>query len=126
MNLGEKVAEALPTLRVQAESLMRSRCTIERENGTTWNGTKTVAVWEVVHEDIPCRVSLSPVGSRSLLTDELVTAETPVVKIGVGHTGVKPDDRVTIDGDVDNVLWVTQAPVYTDMVQIRLQCRRSR
>lgn len=113
--IGEDIEAALPELRAQAESLMRSRCTIERHDGSTW---------QPIHVDIPCRITLPSVASRSLLTDEAVTSETPVVKVSVEHTGVEPDDRVTINGST--VAWVTHAPDYDDMVQIRLQCRWSR
>lgn len=121
--IGDDVAAALPEMRAHAESLMRGRCTIDR--GTSeWNGTKTVDVWEPVHEDVPCRLEVAPVASRSLLADEVVTAEAPVVKVPVRFEGIRPDDRVTLaDGQV---LWVTHVPVYDDMVQRRIVCRWTR
>lgn len=122
--IGDDVAAALPEMRAHAVSLMRRTCTIERESGSEWDGTKTVPTWIPVHEGIPCRIALPPVTSRSLLTDQAVTSEAPVVKIPHDRAGVKPDDRVTLDDGM--IAWVTHVPTYDDMVQIRLQCRWTR
>ena len=112
--------DGLPFLRAEAESLMRSTCTVDRRT-ESWNGTKTVVSWTPVQTDLPCRVALPSVASRALVTDEAVTSEQPVIKVPHDTTGIEPDDRVTLaDG---RVAWVVHAPRYDDMVQVRLVCR---
>ena len=123
--LGETVAQALPELRRQAESLMVERCDIERWT-TVWNEAqqKSVTTWVPVHMDVPCALDVPPATARTLLTDEAVTPESPVVKVSVSLTGIEPDDRVTIAGV--GVVWVTHVPVRSNQVQRRLQCRWAR
>lgn len=118
----DDVDAALPELRAQAESLMTSRCDIERAT-TGWSEVekKSLTVWDPVALDVPCALDVPPAGARALLTGEAVTPEAPVVKIPVDVEGVRPDDRVTIDGEL--VAWVTHVPQRTRPVQQRLACR---
>lgn len=125
--IGPVIAATLPLLRANALSLMTDSCQIDRQNGTVWDEDEQASVpaWDTVYEDVPCHVSESSVNVRTLLTDELVTPERPLVKVPVAFPGIEPDDRVTIGSDV---LWVTQAAPddTTHPVEILLQCRRSR
>lgn len=120
--IGYEIAAALPELRARAESLMVDRCTIERLT-TGWDEAqqKTVTTWTSVHSAVPCAFDVAPVGSRSLVTDEAVTVETPIVKVSVSLDGIEPDDRVTVAGV--GVVWVTHVPVRSNQVQRRLVCR---
>lgn len=120
--IGHDVAAALPELRAQAESLMADVCDIDRLT-TGWNEAlqKSVTTWATVHADIPCAFVVPPAKVRALVTDEIVTPESPVVKVSVDVLGVQPDDRVTVAGM--GVVWVTHVPVRTNQVQRRLECR---
>ena len=123
--IGHDIAAALPELRAQAESLMVETCDIERMTSAWDEGAQeTVTTWAPVHLDAPCALDIPPATSRALLTDEAVTAESPMVKVSVALTGIEPDDRVTIAGV--GVVWVTHVPVRSNQVQRRLECRWTR
>ena len=115
--IGAAIAAALPILRAQAESLMTDLCTIERHDGTSWS---------TVHADLQCHLEEPSTTSRSLLTDEAVTPETPVLKVPATVVDVEPDDRVTIAGRAH--LWVSRAAPddSTTPVETLIQCRWSR
>lgn len=104
---------------------MVETCDIERAT-TGWDEglQKTVTTWAPIHLGVPCALDIPPVTSRSLVTDEAVTAEGPVVKIPVAFDGIEPDDRVTVTGY--GVAWVTHVPVRSFQVQRRLECRWTR
>lgn len=125
--IGDVITAALPLMRAHAESLMTDSCDIDRQTGTAWNeaAQASVPVWAVVHADVPCHVEESAANTRALLTDELVTPETPLIKVPASISGIEPDDRVTIGG---SVVWVTQvAPDdSTHPVELLLRCRRAR
>lgn len=125
--IGAAISAALPLLRANAESLMTDRCTIDRQT-TTWDEVEqeSVTTWTTVYADVPCHVEESIVNARTLVTDERVTAETPVVRIPVAYPGVDPDDRLTVSGGP--VLWVTQSAPEdsTHPVEFVVQCRRTR
>lgn len=123
--IGSDLADGLAELRAEAESLHVDRCDIERES-SEWDEAEqeTVTTWTPVHMSVPCALDTRPVSSRTLVTDEAATAETPRVKVSVTLAGIEPDDRVTIAGV--GVLWVTQAPIRSNQVQRRLECRWSR
>ena len=130
--IGPVIASVLPLLRANAESTHTDRCMIDR--GTSeWNGTKTVDAWEPVHEDVPCHFEEPAGTSRSLLTDEVVTQTSPILRLSVTRTGIKPDDRVTLTAagpsstaPVDAVLWVTHVAVDSDAVETVVTCRWAR
>lgn len=120
--IGHDIAAALPAMRAEAESLMVSRCTIERLT-TVWDEVeqKTMTTWSVVHSDIPCALTVPSASPRALLAGEAVTPETPIVKVPVAVDGIEADDRVTLaDG---TVAWVTHSPIRDHQVQRRLVCR---
>lgn len=125
--IGPVITATLPLMRAHAESLMTDVCAIDRQTGVVWDEGEqaSVPVWEVVYATVPCHREESSVNVRTLLTDELVTPETPLFKIPVAYPGVQPDDRVTAGSDV---VWVTQvAPDdSTHPVELLMQCRRSR
>ena len=106
--IGAAISAALPTLRANARSLMLDTCTIERLT-SSWDEAlqKTVTTWATVHAAVPCHVEEPAASSRSLLTDEAVTLEAPLVKVAHDVAGVEPDDRVTIAGR--DPMWVTRA-----------------
>lgn len=125
--IGDVVAAALPTMRAHAASLRTSTCTIERQ-ATVWDEAqqKSVTTWVAVHADLPCHVEEPAATSRSLLTEQTVTLETPLVSVAHDVTGIKPDDRVTVTGV--GVMWVTRAAHddSTHPVELLIQCRWSR
>jgi len=106
--IGPVVAATLPLMRAHAQSLMTDACTIERLT-SGWDEAlqKTVTTWTTVHAAVPCHVEEPAASSRSLLTDEAVTLEAPLVKVAHDVAGVEPDDRVTIAGR--DPMWVTRA-----------------
>jgi len=106
--IGTAVAAALPLMRAHAQSLMTDACTIERLT-SSWDEAlqKTVTTSATIHADVPCHVEEPASSSRSLLTDEAVTLEAPLVKVAHDVAGVEPDDRVTIAGR--DPMWVTRA-----------------
>lgn len=120
--LGAGIDALLPALREQAESMMLDSCTIARE-ASVWDEAlqKTVTTWVTVHADVPCALSDPGASVQVLLAGETSTQIFPLVKIPVSFEGVEPDDRVTLASGP--VLWVTDAPVRTQQVQRRLQCR---
>ena len=120
--IGHDIAAALPAMRAEAESLMVSRCTIERLT-TVWDEVeqKTMTTWADVHSDIPCALTVPSASSRALLAGEAVTPETPIVKVPVTVDGIEANDRVTLaDG---TVAWVTHSPIRDHQVLRRLVCR---
>ena len=124
--IGDVIAAALPLLRANAASLRTDVCTVERLT-TAWDEAqqKTVTAWAPVQTAIPCHLEEPSASSRSLLTDEAVTLESPVVKVAHDVTGILPDDRVTVTGRAP--LWVTQVAHddSTHPVELLIQCRRS-
>jgi hypothetical protein len=125
--IGPVIVAALPLLRANAESLMTDTCDIERLT-TVWDEEEqtSVTTWAPVHTDTPCHVESPPVTVQSLLTEELVSAETPVVKVSYLLDGIEPDDRVTVAGG--DVMWVTSAAPddSTHPVEMVIQCRWTR
>lgn len=125
--IGPAIVAALPLMRAHAESLMADVCTIERLTAT-WSevSQKTVTTWATIHAAVPCHLESKPATSRSLLTDEAVTLEVPVVKVAHDVTGIEPDDRVTVTGH--DPLWVTSTSLddATHPVELLIQCRWSR
>lgn len=130
--IGDVIAAVLPMLRDNAESLMTDAVKIERDAGTTWDedAQASVTVWVVVHASMPCAIDIPPVSARSLVTDEVVTRESPVVRGPVSFTGIEPDDRVTVtaagplsDAEVGSVFWVTQVESDTHAVERVIQAR---
>lgn len=123
--LGQEIAQALPELRAQAESLMVGTCDIERQS-SAWSEAeqKTVTTWVPVHMDEPCAFVEEQATSRAMLADELATPAGPQVKVRHDLDGIQPDDRVTVAGI--GVVWVTHAPIRHNQVQRRLECRWSR
>ena len=101
--IGPVVAATLPLMRAHAQSLMTDTGTIERLT-SGWDEAlqKTVTTWATVHAGIPCHVEEPAASSRSLLTDEAVTLEAPLVKVAHDVAGV-----VTIAGR--DPMWVTRA-----------------
>lgn len=124
--IGSDLTQDIAELRAEAESLHVDRCDIERPGDPVWDdeAQESVTPFTPVHIAVPCALDTRPVSSRTTVTDETVTAETPRVKVSVALTGIEPDDRVTIAGI--GVLWVTHAPVRSNQVQRRLECRWSR
>ena len=122
--IGAAISVALPTLRAHARSLMLDTCTVERLT-SSWNevSQKTVTTWVTVYADVPCHLESKPAASRSLLIDEAVTLEVPVVKVAHDVTGIEPDDRVTVTGH--DPLWVTSTSLddATHPVELLIQCR---
>lgn len=120
--LGAGVDAVLPILRSQAESTMKDSCTIERES-SAWDESlqKTVTSWVVVHDGVPCALTDSQAGGRELVSDVAASALSPLVKVPVAFDGIEPDDRVTLASGP--VVWVTDAPVRTQQVVRRLECR---
>lgn len=125
--IGDAITAALPVFRAQALSLMTDVCTVERI-GSGWDEVqqKTVTTWVVVHANAPCHVETTPSSSRTLVTDEAVTPETPMVKAPHSLAGIEPDDRVTVAGR--EPMWVTHATHDdpTHPVELLIQCRRSK
>ena len=125
--IGDVITAALPMMRAQAKSLMTDTCTIERLT-STWDEAqqKTVTGWEPIHAGIPCHVESPVVASQTILTGELVAAESPAVKVEHTHTDIEPDDRVTVAGG--DVMWVTRAAHDdpTHPVETVIQCRWTR
>lgn len=125
--IGDVITAALPLLRANAESLHTDTCTIARLT-TTWDEAqqKSVTTYAAVHADVPCHVESPVVTAQTLLTEETVAAEAPVVKASHLLTDIEPDDRVTLaDG---TVMWVTRAAAddLTHPVEMVIQCRWSR
>lgn len=125
--IGPVIAAALPLLRANAVSLMADTCTIERL-ATVWDEAeqKSVTTWAPVHADVPCHIEEPSVTSASLLTDEAVTLETPLVRLPHTFTGVEPDDRVSVAGR--EPMFVTRAAHddATHPVEMLLDCRWTR
>lgn len=123
--IGEAITAALPLMRAHAASLRSSVCSIDRQNGTTWDEVeqKSVPNWVSVATDVPCHVEEPAATSPTLITGESATLEAPVVKVAHDVTGVEPDDRVTVGGGP--VLWVTRAAPddFTHPVEVLIQCR---
>lgn len=123
--IGQDIADALPELRAQAESLMTDACDVHRLT-TGWDeaAQKTTTTWAPVHIAVPCAFVSPPATARVLLTDEAVTPARPVVKVSVDVVGILPDDRVTVA--TGHVVFVTDVPTRTNQVQRRLECRWTR
>lgn len=125
--IGPVIAATLPLMRAHAQSLMTDACTIERLT-SGWDEAlqKTVTTWATIHAAVPCHLEGKPATSRSLLTDEAVTLEAPLVKVAHDVTGIEPDDRVTVTGH--DPLWVTSTSLddATHPVELLIQCRWSR
>lgn len=123
--IGDVITAALPLMREHAESLMTDVCSIDRQNGTTWDEVeqKSVPVWESVAAHVPCHVEESAATSPTIVTGETASLESPVVKVAHDVTGIEPDDRVTVVGGP--VLWVTRAAPddFTHPVEVLIQCR---
>lgn len=125
--IGAVVAATLPLMRANAESLMTDVCTIERAD-SVWDETlqRTVTTWTPVYADVPCHIEEPSVTMRSVLTEEPVTLEAPLVKVPHTFADVQPDDRVSVAGR--DPLWVTRAAHddFTHPVEMLLQCRWAR
>jgi hypothetical protein len=125
--IGDVITAALPMLRAHAESLMTDTCTIERLT-TVWDEAdqRSETTWAAVHTDVPCHVEEPSVTRRSVLTEEPVTLETPLLSLPWTYDDVQPDDRVTMAGR--DVMWVTRAAHddSTHPVEYLVQCRWSR
>jgi hypothetical protein len=125
--IGPVIAATLPLMRAHAESLMTDVCAVARQS-SAWSEVeqKTVTTWATIHAAVPCHLEGKPATSRSLLTDEAVTLEAPLVKVAHDVTGIEPDDRVTVTGH--DPLWVTSTSLddATHPVELLIQCRWSR
>ena len=120
--LGAGIDALLPALRQQAESTMVDTCAIDREV-SAWDEAlqRTVTSWVTVHAGVPCALTDPGASVQVISAGETVTQIFPLVKIPVAFEGVEPDDRVTLASGP--VVWVTDAPVRTQQVLRRLQCR---
>jgi hypothetical protein len=125
--IGHVVTAVLPMLRANAESLMTDVCTIARLT-TVWDEAlqKSVTTFAPVHADVPCHIEEPSVTSASILTEEAVTLETPLIRIPHTFTGIEPDDRVSVAGR--EPMWVTRAAHddSTHPVEMLLACRWTR
>lgn len=125
--IGAVIAATLPLLRANAESLMTDACDIERLT-TTWNEAdqKSVTSWAPVYDGVPCHIEEPSVTSASILTDEAVTLEAPLVRVPYTFVGVEPDDRVSVANR--EPMFVTRAAHEdsTHPVEMLLQCRWTR
>jgi hypothetical protein len=125
--IGPVVAATLPLLRAHAQSLMTDVCTIERQS-SSWDEAqqKTVTTWAPVHVDAPCHIEEPSVTMPSIVTEEAVTLETPLVKVPYTFVGIRPDDRVSVAGR--DAMWVTRAAHddSTHPVEMLLACRWAR
>lgn len=123
--IGEAVTAALPLMRAHAASLRSSVCSIDRQDGTTWDEGAQASVpnWVSVAADVPCHVEEPAAVSPSIVTGEAASLEAPVVKVAHDVSGVEPDARVTVVGGP--VLWVTRAAPddFTHPVEVLIQCR---
>ena len=125
--IGNVIAAALPLFRANARSLMTDLCDIDRLT-TSWDEAqqKSVTTWESVHADVPCHVEEPTVNTASLLTQEAVTLETPLVRIPHTFDGIEPDDRVSVVGH--EPMFVTRAAHddSTHPVEMLISCRWAR
>jgi hypothetical protein len=125
--IGPAIVAALPLMRANAQSLMTDVCTIARLT-TVWDEVeqKSVTTFAPVHEGVPCHIEEPSVTSASIMTEEAVTLETPLVRIPHTFTGIEPDDRVSITGR--DPMFVTRAAHDdgTHPVEMLLACRWTR
>lgn len=125
--IGPVIAATLPLMRANAESLMTSRCDVDRLT-SAWDETeqKTVTTWAAVHTDVPCHIEEPAITGSVIVTDEALTLETPIVRFPVAFDGVLPNDRVTVADH--EAMWVTRAAFddSTHPVEYVLQCRWTR
>lgn len=87
-------------VRRSVNAMLTERCTIERETGGTGLFGEPVHAWEVVAEDVPCR--LITVGRRNSGETQVIGSRESVVDafrlICPHDTAFTVDDRALIDG----------------------------
>jgi hypothetical protein len=105
MTLGDDIAAALPGLRRQAESRMRSRCRVVRSVGAPVKDEsgELRAPTETIYEG-PCRLrTVSTVTSAIEAASQLLVGQAAILSFPVAtSTGIRVNDIVTfvpVDGD---------------------------
>jgi hypothetical protein len=96
--LGDDIAEALPRLREQAESLMVDTCKIEHVTGTAWDedsGTSTPTYDTRYSGKCRTQTTLTSEAAQSAGEREW-TIQSLTVSVPMSVTGVEVGDRVTI------------------------------
>lgn len=106
MILGDDIAAALPELRRQAESRMRSRCRVERANGEPVKGDdgELHTPTETIYEG-PCRLrTVSTVTSNIEAAAQLLVGQAAVLSFPVAtSTAIRVNDLVTFLPSGDGV-----------------------
>lgn len=100
MSLGRDIAEALPSLRAEAESMMRDSVLVEFLTGGTVRDPVTLEdtpAYATVHEG-PARIQrtgqVSP--SEQVVGEVEFGINTVIVQLPLGAVGVKKGHRVTV------------------------------
>jgi hypothetical protein len=132
VSLGDLVADFLPGLREDAESLMVDECVIERPGVGKGpldraTGKHTPPPRTLIYGPGPCEVKRPGAVRRVSAGDRLSSLEGVVVKVPVEVTGVDVGDRVTLTRSRDPALvgrelTVDSDPGATYAVTRRLQC----
>lgn len=110
MTIGMDIAAALPELRRQAESRMRSRCRVERATGEPVKGDdgELHTPTETIYEG-PCRLrTVSTVTEKIEAAAQLLVGQAAILSFPVAtSTTIRVNDIVTFlpsgeeDGDLD-------------------------
>lgn len=103
--LGEAIAQVMPDLRAQAESLMTDRCVIDRLTGSHYDpATRTqVDDWQQVYAG-QCRirpVAGAPAAGLTELAGQEINSQAHLGTLPITVTGVQAGDRVTVTDSDD-------------------------
>ena len=90
--------QMLSTLRAVTERFMTDRCLIEREANSRGTFGQIAHVWEVVGEDVPCRLITSKgatLPATDVYVDRVTMEDTYTISLPV-NTVLAADYRITI------------------------------
>ena len=118
--IGGVVAEALPELRAQAESLMTATAVITRDEEPHWDeATETMAGGAVTVYDGPARLIRASAGKVVDAAGDDAQATPYIVAVPHDVQGIADGDRLTIGG-LD--LRVGSTMTGTHAVELRVAC----
>ena len=118
--IGDVIAEALPELRAQAESLMAATAVVTRDEEPHWDeATEAMVGGTVTVYDGPARLIRASAGKAVDAAGEDVQATPYVVAVPHDVQGIADGDRLTI-GDLD--LRVETTLTGTHAVELRVAC----
>lgn len=122
MSLDDAIEATLPNLRAQAESRMKSRCTIRRKGapGTPRRG-QTPYTWDVVGTDVPCR--LKPAGSSKIRVGDVQREQaTPELHLPESWSDLRDGDLIVLTAGrwTGSVLLVKEAEKGDDLTARRI------